>query len=90
MYIRFPEWGCPDYQPISQLEMEILYHGACGLMENNSGEAAQLMIDRTVGQLRSQARSPWGITEEWICTATLIAAMQGLQGYKIPDILFDD
>ena len=88
-YIRFPEWGCPWYVPITQLEMEILYHGACDMLERHDSEAATMMIRDTVRQLRRQARNPDRIDEEWISTATLLAAMQGHQGQKVPDICWD-
>jgi len=88
-YIRFPEWGCPWYVPITQLEMEILYHGACDMIDRHDSEATTLMIQDTVRQLRRQARNPARIDEEWISTATLIAAMQGVQIGKVPDICWD-
>jgi hypothetical protein len=88
-YIRFPDWGCPWYVQITQLELEILYHGAGDMILEHDDSATDSMIQTTVRQLRRQARDPQRITEEWITTATLIAAMQGLRGHQVPDICRD-
>jgi len=89
VWIDFTDLGAPGYWPVTKLEMDILYKGAEGINQEHDAQAIEDMILKTKQQLRSLARRR-GVNPDWISTATMVTALAGIRGHKLPDFRFND
>lgn len=84
-WIDFTEFGHDGYLPIAQYEMELLLVGAQRMLEDHDPKACEIMMERLAQDLWFDAIQD-RINRKWITKATMLIAMRGLQGEKIPDI----
>jgi hypothetical protein len=84
-WIDFTDLGHDGYLPIAQYEMQLLLTGAEQMIEEHDAEACAQMMDRLATDLWLDATLD-KITRKWITKATMLIAMRGLMGEKIPDI----
>lgn len=89
VWIDFSEMGAPGYWPVTRIELDILYKGAEGIIREHDAEAIEDMIHKTKQQLRVTARRR-GINPDWISTATMVTALAGIRGHKVPDFRHHD
>ena len=86
-WIDFTDFGYEGYLPISVFEMELLLAGAERMLEDYDAEAAELAIDKMCHDLWLTATTD-KITHRWVTKAAMLIALRGLQGNKIPDIVY--
>lgn len=88
--IDFEDYGYRGYLPIAVLEMRMLLEGAQGLLDQYEPDAVEEMLIQEHTNLFLQAFQRDRVTAEWVSKATLLVALNGLRGEKLPDIVFDD
>jgi hypothetical protein len=85
----FTQMGYPHWVPVSQTEMEILWWGAQGIMQDHDTLAVSLMLEQTRDDLAQQAQSLGFVTPDWISTAVMVMAMEGCLGRPLLPYTWD-
>lgn len=84
IYWNLESFGYPNWVPVSQLEMDILYRGAKDFHKDHSQEHIRQLIDATRAQLQREADN--GIVDPtWVSTAIMVIALSGIAGDKLPE-----
>ena len=89
IWFNFGSLGYPSWLPISQLETQLMLAGAEQFVDNNPKEVCDYMLECKRASLMRRAAKGL-VSEEWVTESLLVIAMQGLMGYEIPEVLFED
>jgi hypothetical protein len=84
--INFGHLGFPEFLPVEQLEMNLVWSAAERIFHTYAPASVEYLLVTTEAGLIDQATS-LGITSDWISSATLTIALRGLRGEAIPDIM---
>jgi len=63
--------------------------GAEQVVDNNPKQVCDYMLECKRASLMRRAAKGL-VSEEWVTESLLVIAMQGLMGYEIPEVLFED
>lgn len=63
--------------------------GAEQFVDNNPKQVCDYMLECKRASLMRRAAKGL-VSEEWVTESLLVIAMQGLMGYEIPEVLFED
>lgn len=80
---NFSDLGWDRWCEVHPVEMEIIWHGAQDMLAEHDERATRAMLALTKARLIARA-ARHDVTEEWITTALLCAAMDGQLDGKIP------
>jgi len=58
-------------------------------VDNNPKQVCDYMLECKRASLMRRAAKGL-VSEEWVTESLLVIAMQGLMGYEIPEVLFED
>jgi hypothetical protein len=86
VWFNFDRWGLPGWTPVHRFEMDIMLAGAEEMIAENSKETCDWYI-RTRNEYLIHEANTSIITEDWVSHAVLLSALEGLMGYRIPDVL---
>lgn len=85
---NFSDLGYDRWCQIHPVEMDIIWHGAQDLIYANDENATRAMLALTKAKLIAKS-SKDDITEDWITTALLCTAIDGILDGKLPRYSFD-
>ena len=86
IWFNFGDLGAPGWTPVTTLEARLMLHGAEYLLEDNSRQSCEIMLQRTRQHLLYKAIQQ-GVDADWISQALFTQALTGLLGYAVPDTM---
>jgi len=88
VWFNFGDLGYPEWVPVSQTEMSIIWQGAQDMINNHDPAAISEAIAITRSRLLLAALRG-DINPEWCSRALLCTAIDCYQSGKMPDYMFD-